>query len=74
MINWLKANHGWITNILAIAAPVVVGVVTGGVFTLPVIVTAIGVVVGKFAQSPLPPPIPVAASQLIDAVKQATGK
>ncbi len=57
-MNWLKAHHGWITNILALAAPVVAGVISGGVFTVPVLVTALGSLFGKLAQSPLPAPTP----------------
>ena len=66
-MNWLRAHHGWITNLLAIAAPIVAGVVSGGVLTAPVIITAAGVLVGKLAQSPLPVPVPVAVSEALQA-------
>lgn len=56
-MNWLKAHHNWITNVLAVAAPVLAGVVSGGVFTLPVLITAVGTIAAKLAPSPftLPP-------------------
>lgn len=57
-MNWIKAHHGWITNALAVAAPILAGVVSGGVFTLPVLITALGGLAAKLAQSPLPPPRP----------------
>lgn len=55
-MNWLKANHNWIFNILAIAGPIVAGVVSGGVFTAPVIFAAATGLVAKLAQSPVAPP------------------
>lgn len=71
MKNWLKQYHGWIMNVLAVAAPVAMGVVSGGVFTLPVLISAGGVIFGKLAQSWMPTPVPVAVSQAID---RANGK
>ncbi len=38
-------------NLLAVAAPVAAGVISGGVFTLPVLVTAIGSIAAKVAPS-----------------------
>lgn len=58
-MNWLKnliTTRNGLLSIIAVAAPVVMGVVTGGVFTVPVIVTAIGAIAGKLAASPLAPP------------------
>lgn len=40
-------------NLLWVAAPVVAGVASGGVFTVPVLVSAVGSIAGKLAQSPI---------------------
>jgi hypothetical protein len=45
-------KNGFLT-LVSVAAPVVVSVVTGGVFTVPVLVTALGSIAGKLAASPM---------------------
>ncbi len=62
-----NAHHNKILNLLGLAAPVVAGVVSGGVFTLPVLVTAGGVIAAKYAQTPMPPPVPVVIQQTLEA-------
>lgn len=53
MINFWKKHKGWILNLLAVTAPVVAGVASGGVFTVPVLIAAGGAIAGKLAASPL---------------------
>lgn len=53
MMNWIKNNKSWMLNVLTVAGPVVAGVVSGGVFTLPVLFAAATGLVGKLAASPL---------------------
>ena len=45
-------KNGFLT-LVALAAPVVAGVVSGGVFTVPVLIAAGGALAGKLAASPL---------------------
>lgn len=52
-MNWLNRHKSWILNVLALAAPVAAGVVSGGVLTFPVLVAALGSLAGKLAASPL---------------------
>lgn len=52
-MNFLKAHLNKILNVLWLAAPVVAGVVSGGVFTAPVLIAAGGALAGKLAQSPV---------------------
>lgn len=52
-MKWLSAHKGWILNVLTVAGPVVAGFVSGGVFTLPVIIATATGLVGKLAASPL---------------------
>lgn len=49
----VKEQFTWnrVFNILAVAAPIVAGVVAGGVFTPATIITALGVIAAKAAQS-----------------------
>ncbi len=49
----LFGTKNGILNVLAVAAPIVTGVVTGGVFTVPVLVAALGSLAGKLAASPI---------------------
>lgn len=65
---WL-AHHNKIMNILAIGSPVLAGVLSGGVFTLPVLITAVSTLAAKMAQTPVPAPVPV---HVQDALKAAT--
>lgn len=53
MFSFLSKYKNGIMTVLGIAAPVVVSVVTGGVFTLPVLITAGGVIAAKLAASPI---------------------
>jgi hypothetical protein len=53
MWNWIKNHKNAIMNVILAAAPVVAGVASGGVLTIPVAITAITGVVGKLAASPL---------------------
>lgn len=53
MLHLLKRHRSKVFTVLGYAAPVVAGVVSGGVFTAPVIITAIGVLFSKLAASPL---------------------
>ena len=53
MWSFIKKYKNAILNIVLAAAPVVAGVVSGGVLTLPVIFAAATGLVGKLAASPL---------------------
>lgn len=52
-MNWLSKNKTWILRVLAVAAPVVAGVLGGGVLTVPVVMTAIGTFIGTLGKSPM---------------------
>lgn len=55
-MNFLKklfTTRNGLLTLLAVAAPVVAGVVSGGVFTIPVFIAAGGALAGKLAASPL---------------------
>lgn len=51
--NWLTAHKNALMNIILAAAPVVAGVASGGILTVPVLITAVTGLVGKLAASPL---------------------
>jgi len=52
-IKKLFTTKNGLLNIVAIAAPIVAGVISGGVFTVPVLIAAAGSLAGKLAASPL---------------------
>jgi hypothetical protein len=53
MWTFLKKYKNGIFNVVAVAGTVVAGILSGGVFTLPVIITAVSTVAGKLAASPV---------------------
>lgn len=52
-MKWWTMNKNKVLNLLSLAAPVVAGVASGGVFTAPVLIAALAAIVGKLAASPL---------------------
>ena len=52
-MKFLKRHRSKIMTWLGIAAPVVAGLVSGGVLTAPVIISAAGVLLAKLAASPI---------------------
>ena len=52
-MNFFKKYKNAILNVLIVAAPVVAGVLSGGVFTAPVLIAAGAGLAGKLAASPL---------------------
>lgn len=53
MWSFVKKYKNAILNVLLVAAPVVAGIVSGGVLTVPVAIAAGTAIVGKLAASPL---------------------
>lgn len=53
MWSFLKKYKNAIFNVIALAAPVVAGVVSGGVLTVPVAIAAGAALAGKLAASPI---------------------
>jgi hypothetical protein len=53
MIGFIKAHKNKILNVIALAAPIVAGVFSGGALTVPVAIAAAGALAGKLAASPL---------------------
>ncbi len=49
----LFGTRNGLLTVLAVAAPIVTGVVSGGVFTVPVLIAALGSLAGKLAASPI---------------------
>lgn len=55
-MSWLKnlfTTRNGLLTLVSVAAPVVAGVISGGVFTVPVLIAAVGSLTGKLAASPL---------------------
>lgn len=53
MLGFFKRHRNKFLNVLSLAAPIVAGVVGGGVLTVPVLVAAVGSLAGKLAATPI---------------------
>lgn len=52
-MNFLKRHRSKVLTFVGIAAPVIGGLVTGGIFTAATIGTALGVIAMKYSASPI---------------------
>ncbi len=53
MFSFLRKYKNGIFTVLGVAAPVVAGIVSGGVLTVPVAISAAGIIAAKLAASPI---------------------
>jgi hypothetical protein len=74
-VSFIRSHLNKILNTLGAAAIVAAGVISGGVFTLPVLVTAVGTLATKLAATPVDhsAELETAVQKRLDRIKNRDG-